>query len=180
MPGQHLHRAPVAFTQVRSHRPAQALRRLAGPAASCSLVRLCDSGEATLCLGGSPFQPRLTTKECRQRCRPSGMTDYPEYTSTRPPTCPAKWDHLRFVVVVGQEFPCDSQSAIDDSLRQSWLRRMTLGLRGGDVGYLPAARHAADCKGIGGGDMLPGTMARMFSKDTAARVAAFRREVFEG
>ena len=23
------------------------------------------------------------------------MTDYPEYTVTRPPNCPAKWDHLR-------------------------------------------------------------------------------------
>ena len=58
MPGQHLHRAPVAFTQVRSRRPARALRRLARSAASCSLVRLCDSGEATLCLWGGPFQPR--------------------------------------------------------------------------------------------------------------------------
>ena len=23
------------------------------------------------------------------------MTDYPEYTLTRPPNCPAKWDHLK-------------------------------------------------------------------------------------
>ena len=89
---------------------------LQASAASCSLVRLCDSAEATLCLWGATFQAKPTKRNAardadqalrlacpsagsngttsRARQALGGMTDYPEYTLTRPPNCPAKWDYL--------------------------------------------------------------------------------------
>ena len=34
------------------------------------------------------------------------MTDYPEYTLTRPPNCPAKWDHINERLGYLNSSPC--------------------------------------------------------------------------